>query len=243
MVQMGLPFGVALPLVVLLGFALGGISELLILTPFRRRRGITNIAALCAVAGIGVSIVADTVVSAFFGSEPRTIPPFVQGTFLSVDGVQIRLLDWLLFGVAVFVAVVFEIVMLKTSFGRVVRGQRENPELVSLLGVAVPWVDRVVFASAGALAAASGFLVSPIIFVYPTVGQQTVIPVFAALVIGGLHSFRGALIGGLLVGIVEEVLPNFLNASAVEPLLFLLIVVLLVIRPEGLISLGKRRVV
>lgn len=243
MQSFAIPFGVTLVIVICFGLILGAASELLILTPFRRRRDLRDIGALSAVAAIGVSVVADTIVAAFFGSTPRTLAPFVSGTFLSIGGVGIQLIDWVLLGVAVAVAIVFEIVMLKTTFGIVVRSQREDSELASALGVAVPRVDRIIFASAGALAALSGFLISPIVFVYPTVGQQTVIPVFAALVIGGLYSFRGALIGGLLMGIAQEMLPLFINVSAVQPLIFLSIVVLLVVRPEGLISLGKRRVV
>lgn len=241
--NLGLPLGVAFVLVVLLGFFAGGLSELMILTPFRLRRDIRDVGALSAVAAIGISIVVDTIVTAYFGSTPRTVPPFVTGTFLGAGGVGIPLLYWLLLVVAVTIAVVFEIIIRFTVFGRIVRAQREDPELVTILGIAVPWVDRTVFATAGALAAFSGFLVSPVVFVFPTVGQQTVIPVFAALVIGGLYSLRGALVGGLLVGIGEEMLPNFMPAVAVSPIIFAVIVLVLVVRPEGLISLGRQRAV
>ena len=137
----------------------------------------------------------------------------------------------MLFAILVCIAVWYLIE--RTRIGMIVRAATEKPELTRALGVNVDrWVTPV-FGFGVVLAALGGVLAAPMQSVYPLMGAELIIPVFAVVVIGGLGSILGAIVAGLLVGVVYGI-GLALTPALANTLVFILMAIVLLVRPAGL---------
>jgi branched-subunit amino acid ABC-type transport system permease component len=125
-------------------------------------------------------------------------------------------------------------VIVGSALGSVLRAVILDPEGAALLGINVARVVAVAFAVAGALAAIAGFLLVPFTSASVFVGDQLALFGFVAMALGGFGSFRGAVIGGVIVGLITGVAPIFINPLLVQPVLLALMIAVLVLRPSGL---------
>ena len=126
----------------------------------------------------------------------------------------------------------------KTRLGAYLRAGTENPRLVEAFGVNVPLMITLTYAFGCALAAFAGVLAAPVIQVSPLMGQNLIIVVFAVVVIGGMGSIMGAILTGLGLGIVEG-LAKVIYPEASSTVVFLIMVIVLLIRPAGLFGKEK----
>jgi branched-chain amino acid transport system permease protein len=144
--------------------------------------------------------------------------------------------------VAVFVMTVVLLIglwlfMQFTPFGRILRAGSRDPEMVGLLGIRLPRVLTAVFGLGCALAGVAGVLAAPIWVVTPSMAEVATMPAFVVVTIGGLGSFAGAVIAGLLVGIVTALTSQF-EPQAANAVMYVFMAVILLLRPRGL--LGER---
>ncbi|MFZ4286721.1 branched-chain amino acid ABC transporter permease [Variovorax sp. HJSM1_2] len=126
----------------------------------------------------------------------------------------------------------------KTRLGAYLRAGTENPRLVEAFGVNVPLMVTLTYGFGVALAAFAGVLAAPVIQVSPLMGQNLIIVVFAVVVIGGMGSIMGAIITGLGLGVIEGLTKVF-YPEASSTVVFLIMVVVLLIRPAGLFGNEK----
>ncbi len=124
-----------------------------------------------------------------------------------------------------------------TPFGRILRAASRDPEMVGLLGIRLPRVRTAVFGLGCALAGVAGVLAAPLWTVIPSMSENAIMPAFVVVVIGGLGSFAGAVIAGLLVGVVTALTIQF-QPDAANAVMYVFMAVVLLIRPRGL--LGER---
>ncbi len=124
-----------------------------------------------------------------------------------------------------------------TPFGRILRAASRDPEMVGLLGIRLPRVLTAVFGLGCALAGVAGVLAAPLWTVIPSMSENAIMPAFVVVVIGGLGSFAGAVIAGLLVGVVTAMTIQF-QPDAANAVMYVFMAVILLIRPRGL--LGER---
>jgi branched-chain amino acid transport system permease protein len=124
-----------------------------------------------------------------------------------------------------------------TPFGRILRAGSRDAEMVGLLGINLPWVLTWVFGLGCMLAGAAGLLAAPLWTVNPTMAAGAIMPAFVIVTIGGLGSYGGAIIAGLLVGVVTALTIQF-KPEASAAAMYVLMAVILLIRPRGL--LGER---
>jgi branched-chain amino acid transport system permease protein len=124
-----------------------------------------------------------------------------------------------------------------TPFGRILRAASRDPEMVGLLGIRLPRVLTAVFGLGCALAGVAGVLAAPLWTVIPSMSENAIMPAFVVVVIGGLGSFAGAVIAGLLVGVVTALTIQF-QPDAANAVMYVFMAVILLIRPRGL--LGER---
>jgi branched-subunit amino acid ABC-type transport system permease component len=212
---------------------------------------ITHLVAVRSVAGrlndwaeagimstLGLGLAVESIVADFFDVTPRQVPSYVSSDPVWFGNVPVQPIYIWIFCVAVVVVGLLELVMRRTPAGTILRATLEDPQGAQVVGIRVVRVAAIVFVVAGALSAIVGFLIAPVTFASPFVGDNVGLYAFVAMGIGGFGSFGGALVGGMLVGILEGIIPVFLGPNAVVPLLFCLIVVVLVARPVGL--LGSR---
>ena len=140
-------------------------------------------------------------------------------------------------GVCIALAVGMYLVFTRTRLGMTIRAGSTNREMVQSLGVDISFLYRVVFAAGVALAALAGMVAAPVSSVYPGMGQSVLIICFVVVVIGGIGSIRGALVAALLIGFVDT-FGKVLLPSAAGVLVYVLMALILLWRPDGLFKAG-----
>lgn len=168
--------------------------------------------------------------------QPFDQPPLLTGIYLwgPVLITKYRLAVFLLTVVLLILLWAF---MQFTPFGRILRAGSRDPEMVGLLGIRLPRVLTAVFGLGCALAGVAGVLAAPLWTVTPSMSEGAIMPAFVVVTIGGLGSFAGAVIAGLLVGIVTALTVQFQPESATA-VMYVVMAAVLLLRPRGL--LGER---
>ena len=128
-----------------------------------------------------------------------------------------------------------------TKQGIAMRAVTDDPETAELMGIPVRFIVMLTWAMAGFLAAFAGILVAPIVYVAPEMMDEILIKGYVAAVFGGLFSIPGAILGALMIGVAENLAGGYLGAHFKTATAFVLIVVLLAFRPQGLIGIQNRR--
>jgi len=179
-----------------------------------------------------------------------SLPSYLQGHIEILPGSIYPLYRAVIIGVGLVVAVVLWYVVAKTRLGMLVRAGASNRTMVAALGVNIRLLYTLVFGFGAALAGLAGLMAGPIYAVQPGMGELILIQVFVVIVIGGIGSIRGALVGALVVGVVDTLgraflkplLGHFISAPAAEAagpalasmLIYLLMALVLAVRPAGL---------
>ena len=168
--------------------------------------------------------------------QPFSPPPFLAGVFLWGPVLITR------YRVAVLVTTAVVLLLLwlfleKTRFGRILRAGSRDPEMVGLLGINLPRVLTWVFGLGCAISGIAGLLAAPLWTVTPAMATNAIMPAFVVVAIGGLGSFAGAVIAGLLVGVVVALTIQFWPEAS-GAVMYLFMALMLLIRPRGL--LGER---
>jgi branched-chain amino acid transport system permease protein len=122
----------------------------------------------------------------------------------------------------------------RTHLGRAMRATAENPQLAQIAGIDIAGVVRNVWLIGGALAAAAGVLVGVTVQLSPGMGFDLLLPVFAAVILGGIGSVPGAVVGGLVIGLAEAVSGPLVGAEYRTAVAFLVLLVVLIVKPTGL---------
>ncbi|MCY7318395.1 MAG: branched-chain amino acid ABC transporter permease [Ramlibacter sp.] len=197
-----------------------------------------------------ILILNDGVKMVFGNDLPLAIPQALEGPVEILPGLVYSSWRLLIIGVGVVIALLLYLLVQKTRVGALVRAGASNREMSSAMGVNVGRLFTLVFGLGAALCAVAGSLLAPLLAVQVGMGENILILAFVVVVIGGIGSIRGALIGALLVGTVDTLGRTLLQqllrdalppqwASAAGPALasisvYLLMIVMLVFRPQGL---------
>lgn len=230
--DLGLPMAVVLVMTVVVGGVGGVLLYWVLYRTLRNRAHPPDTAVL--LCGIGLAIAADAFMGLIFGTDPRQVQPYVSQSPIVLHGVPIQPSYLVMLGIGVVIVGLLEVVFHFTSIGKQLLASQEDPEGASLVGIDVPRIALIVFAGAGVLACLSGLLISPVSLASPTTGQDLIVPTFTALAIGGFGSPRGAIAGGFIVGLVTSIVPLYAPQAAVNPILFAIMIVFLMVRPMGL---------
>lgn len=192
-------------------------------------------------ATIGISFVLDQVVQLIFGADPRALPSQLPNWRLQWGSGTIGALDLLIAGIGLTAAVLLFCFLRFTKLGWAVRATALDREAAMQMGVNVHAVNQMVFAIASALGGLSGLLVGMYYNnIYPAMGFQATLKGFIAELIGGAGSVLGAVLGSLLLGLIESYGIALLGTSYRNLFAFLLLIVVLVWRPNGLLSKSRQ---
>ena len=154
-------------------------------------------------------------------------------------GTQVSVLQVLLLAIAAFLIVILRLLIYGTKIGRAMRATAQDHEAAYAMGVNVNRVFSISFSLASCLGGAAGVMVGMYYnAVYATMGGSAGLKGFAACIFGGLTSIPGAILGGLIIGMVENLTVQYLASGYRDIVAFLVLVVVLVLRPQGL--LGRR---
>jgi branched-chain amino acid transport system permease protein len=214
------------------GTLLGLLTHVVAIAPVMRRAVHVSEAAMITTLGLGLA--GESLTQKIFGPDPQVVPSYVSSTPWNVAGIPVRPVYVVMVAVTLAVTLALETVMQRTQTGTVLRATLEDPVGAGLVGIDTTKVVAAVFALAGALSALAGFLIAPVTFASPFLSANIALFAFAAMGVGGFGSFRGALVGGIAVGIIGGVVPVVLDSHATLPILFAIVLAVLLVKPAGL---------
>ena len=231
-------FHLPLPLVLLASMVITGLIGVVIERVFYRPilksgGGYTVAGMAMVICGFGMSFVLQNIAFLIWG--PRALPfPVSFGMPIEIGTLTLpKSYLWIVVAALVLMTVL-HLFLKKTRLGLAVRAVAGNKEIAYLMGINVPLTISVIFGVACALGAAAGVLIGPINYVQVLMGIGILVKAFAAAVIGGFGSLPGAVLGGLLVGVVESLGAGYLSGNYKDIYAFILLIVVLMVRPAGL---------
>lgn len=225
---------------ILLSLVLTGVLGILIdktaLEPLRKKKSMP-IASL--ITTIGISNIIQNLLTAYFGSEKKAFPALFDFGIISVGKFQISWTKICMCIVSLALMLILVLIVNKTKIGLAMRACEQNAKAANLMGINVNFVISFTFFLGGVSAAIAGSLISGYYqIVYPNMGYMAGLKAFAAAVLGGIGSLPGALVGGLLVGVTESMSATFLGSTYRDCMAFIILIIMLIVRPNGLF--GKK---
>ncbi len=202
-----------------------------------RRRGAPRLAYL--ISAIGASYFAFNLAGKEFGRQNVPLPPlFHNGVVFHIFSAQVTTQNLVTVGVAVLMLILLDRLVSATRLGQGIRAVAQDADTASLMGVNVERIIVLTFIIGGLLAGAGGFLYTITFNASYNMGFVPGLKAFTAAVLGGIGNVRGAVVGGLVLGLVESYGGYVISASYKDVIAFLVLVVILMFRPSGL--LGER---
>ncbi len=186
----------------------------------------------------GLQILIANICMLIWGTEFRSVKLSYSGTGYEVLGITIPTVRLMIFFAALLLTFAYFLFMRRTKIGIAINATAQNFEGAKTVGVDVRNIYAITMGVSAALAGASGALITPIMSMNPFIGGPLVAKAFVISVLGGLGSTIGALVGGLVLGVVETVGTVFLPSSYQQLIGFVVFILVLVFKPRGL--LGKR---
>jgi branched-chain amino acid transport system permease protein len=189
---------------------------------------------------IGVWIAMQNAELLGWGGVAKSVPaPFSTEPFV-FGPVSVAPLRLFVFGVSAVLIAGAHLLLARTRLGRAMRATFQDRETAALMGVGVERIDTVTFAFGAGLAAAAGALLGPVFLVYPSMGDLASLKAFSVVILGGLGNFAGAALGGLVLGVAEELGAGYVSSGYRDAVGFAMIVLVLLLRPSGLFARAER---
>lgn len=235
----GMPLGLAILLGCLMAGVMGYILERVAVRPIMNR--LTGMGWIVTTLGAGV--VMQALATEIWGSQAMAFPAVIFSTTDYVEAFNVKISAQLLLVLltALLVMGLFEFFVRRTLWGKAVAATAYDSDCARLVGINVRAVITFSFIASAVLAGIAGVLVAPITGVDPAFGLDLMIKGFVAAVLGGMGSATGALVGGILLGVIELMAGGYASSVARNEVSFLLLVIVLLVKPAGLF--GKRMVV
>ncbi len=168
-----------------------------------------------------------------FGPEDRGVPAVVTGT-LALGGTIFAKERLMVMGIAGLLVVLLYLFLHRMKLGWAMRAVAQEKEAAALQGISVNRTSAIAFGLGCALAAGAGALAAPMFYIHPFMGSMPVMKAFVVIILGGLGSIPGAVAGGLILGLVESFGTTFAGGVVSSMLSFLILILVLIIRPTGL---------
>jgi branched-chain amino acid transport system permease protein len=225
-----------LVIAMLLAALLGVTIELLAYRPVRSAPRLTPL-----ITAIGVSLFLQNAAMLVFSPNPRRYPAILREVRYDVGGVILTNIKLTIFVVAVLLMVGLHVLVQRTWTGRAMRALSVNLDAAKLMGIDTNRTIQATFAIGSALAAAGGILFGlDQIMINPLMGVLTGLKAFVAAVLGGIGNVRGAVVGGLLIGLAEQLTAGYLSPDYRDAITFVILILILLLKPEGLLGVVRQ---
>ncbi len=235
--NLGLNIWLSLVIAMAVCTVLGVVIEALAYKPLRQA---PSLAVL--ITAIGVSYLLQNAALLIFGANPKSYTPILDGQVELFDGqLKISYVTILTVAACIVIAVALTLFTGKTKMGKAMRACSEDKAAAQLMGINVNRTISLTFAIGSALAAVAGVLLcsfSPSLM--PTTGSMPGIKAFTAAVFGGIGSIPGAFLGGILLGIIESLAKAYISTELSNAILFGVLIIVLLVRPAGLLGKNVR---
>ncbi|MCM2398020.1 branched-chain amino acid ABC transporter permease [Rhizobium sp. S95] len=228
-------FGWSLPLSAVLAILLTGLLALAVdALLFGRLRKRGSAVIILVMASFGASLALRSLLEFIFTSKPAYYTKALQIAVQLGGGLRATPDQLLSLGVTLIAVIVIHLMMTRTGIGRSMRAVSENPALSGIAGIDVRKVVMVVWFLGAALACIAGIMTGLLVQIRPYLGHDLLLPLFAATILGGIGSVPGAMLAGLIVGLSEAAAVQLVGAEWRAAVSFVILVVVLLLRPRGL---------
>jgi branched-chain amino acid transport system permease protein len=228
-----IPLIIAFPLSVIAVTIVGALLERVAIRPARSR----SIVILVFIT-IGASIFMRGVFKILWGKNQMGLPPFSGETPINFAGATLMPQNLWIFGITLISVIGLHFFFSRTRLGKAMRATACNPRAASLMGVNVNSMVLLSFALSGALGAIAGIIIVPITTLSFDIGVMLGLKGFAAAVLGGYGNSLGAVLGGLLLGVLESVGAGVISSTYKDVIAFGILLLVLFIKPSGLLGRG-----
>ena len=214
---------------------LGVTIELLAYRPVRSAPRLTPL-----ITAIGVSLFLQNAAMLAFTPDPRPYPAILREVRFELGGVIVTNVKLTIFVVAIALMIGLNAFIQRTWTGKAMRAVSTNIDAARLMGIDTDRIIRATFAVGSALAAAGGILFGlDQITINPLMGVLTGLKAFVAAVLGGIGNIRGAVLGGLLIGLAEQLTAGYLSPDYRDAITFVILIIILILRPQGLLGVVR----
>jgi len=236
---LGFPLALSLGLALLLAIVLlGAVFKKLVVDPILPSGGISLI-----IATMALGILLRESVKEFYGAEAQPFPAMFPTNPINVFGAVVSMQDMLNLLISLAVVVVLTLFLNRTRTGRCMQAAAQNPAVAEILGVNVKRMVMYAFLINAALAALASFLITPVYLAKFSNGETLGLVAFIAAIVGGFNQIRGALVGGLLIGVLDNLVATYVTAEYRAALPLTLLIFIILVRPQGIMGTSEGRAV
>jgi branched-subunit amino acid ABC-type transport system permease component len=221
---------------VLVAFAFGVVIQQVAVRPLIGRPGV-DFEMTAFISTFAVTIVLSNLALEIYGARNKAVPPVIHGRLHLLEGVSVSWHSLVMAGVAVASLLALGVFLSKTRYGLAISAVAQQHDAARLVGIPAQRVYNLTMGVASALAAIAGVLLASVFFVSPNAGDLPLLKALIVAIFGGLGSVRGTILAAYIIGLVEALVSLYLGVKWSLPFLFFSIMVVMLIRPTGL--LGK----
>jgi branched-chain amino acid transport system permease protein len=212
-------------------FLFGLVVHRVIITP-----GLDKPHMVVVFATMGLSILMQNLALMAFSADLYDVPPIMGGRSVAVGPFYAKPELLIGFAIAVGATVGLRFLMQATYLGKAIRATVQDGEAAQLMGIPVPRIFLITFAAGSALVGLAACVMMPLFSVFPTVGLNFILIAFVIVVLGGMGSIEGALLGGICIGIVQSISSYYIAPAYGQMFFFILFLLVMVFRPAGLLG-------
>lgn len=238
--NLGLPVPVALVAGFLASvFVLGYLFKRAVVDPMITRKNRGGLSLI--IATMALAILLKEGVKEFYGAEAQPYPELISSSTWNVFGAVVSVTDVFHLAISLGVVVLLTLFLNRTRIGRAMQATAQNPEVATILGVDTRRMILYTFLINAALATLAAYLITPLYLAKFSNGEYLGLIAFIAAIVGGFNQIRGALVGGLLIGVLDNMTAIYLTDEyrAAVPLVLLILIILF--KPEGLLGTPEGR--
>jgi branched-chain amino acid transport system permease protein len=218
------------------GFAFGVAIQQAAIRPLIGRRGV-DFEMTAFISTFAVAIVLSNVALQIYGARSKAVPPVIHGRLHLFEGISVSWHSLVMAGIAVGTLVALGGFLSKTRYGLAISAVAQQLDAARLMGIPAQRVYNLTMGVSSALAAIAGVLLASVFFVSPNAGDLPLLKALIVAIFGGLGSVRGTILAAYIIGLAEALVSLYFGVKWSLPLLFLSIMIVMLVRPTGL--LGK----
>jgi branched-chain amino acid transport system permease protein len=230
-VAAGLPIILAFPATIIMVTLVGMLLDRLAIRPIRQPSVLTLI-----IATIAASIIIKGLAMIIWGKDPFDLPAFSGRTPIHFLGAVIQPQYFWVGGFLIVTVILLTLFFEKTIIGKAMSACADNPDAASLVGINVKWMILLSFSLSAAIGAVAGITVTPISLMEYDRGAMLAIKGFGAVILGGLGSFPGAILGGLILGTIESFGAGLISSGYKDAFALIVLLAVLFFRPSGILG-------
>ncbi|HWK44574.1 MAG TPA: branched-chain amino acid ABC transporter permease [Stellaceae bacterium] len=239
MKQGGLPLWAAVLVGIAASVLLLGVGFKKLIVDPMRRHGVLPL----VIATVALGLLLEESTKTLFSAQAEAFPALVPSTTFNVLGAPVSLQDLSIIGFAIVAVVALQLFLTRTTTGRCMQAAAQNPEVARILGIPVERMILLTFVINATLVAIASVLISPIYLAKFSNGGALGVAAFVAAIVGGFNQIRGAIVGGLLLGVVSNLAAAYISAQYRDAIPLILLILVILFRPRGLAGRAEERTV